>query len=94
MVEEVKGLTSLVEPSFSHNTDFIHAGAEDCLGWEGAADKLVEVVQTLPAGQVPDSGSVKKNNTMPKKGERHYKTLFKYLPLKNYSLIIKCFIFT
>lgn len=57
---EHKGpLTSLVEPSFSHNTDFIHAGAEDCLGWEGAADKLVEIVQTASTGQVPDSGSDK-----------------------------------
>ena len=36
-------LTSLVEPSLSHNTDFIHAGAENCLGWEGAADKLLEM---------------------------------------------------
>lgn len=25
-------LTSLLEPSFSNNTDFIHAGAEDCWG--------------------------------------------------------------
>lgn len=53
-------LTSLVEPSLSHNTDFIHAGAEDCLGWEGDADKLVEIVQTVPVGQVPDSGSVER----------------------------------
>lgn len=49
-----------MEPSFSHNTDFIHAGAEDCLGWEGAADKLVEIVQTVPIGQVSDSGSDEK----------------------------------
>lgn len=53
-------LTSLVEPSLSHNTDFIHAGAEHSLDWEGAADKLVEIVQTVPIGQVPDSDSVKK----------------------------------
>lgn len=57
-------LTSLLEPSLSHNTDFIHAGAEDCLGWEGAADKLVEIVQTVPVGQVPDSGSVGKTTTI------------------------------
>lgn len=53
-------LTSLVEPSLSHNTDFIHAGAEDSLDWEGAADKLVEIVQTVPIGQMPVSGSDKK----------------------------------
>lgn len=57
-------LTSLLEPSLSHNTDFIHAGAEDCLGWEGAADKLVEIVQTVPVGQVPGSGSVGKTTTI------------------------------
>lgn len=40
-------LTSLVKPSLSHNSDFIHAGAEHSLDWEGggAADKLVEIVQ-------------------------------------------------
>lgn len=50
-------LTSFVEPSLSHNTDFIHAGAEDCLGWEGAADKLGELVHTVPTGEVPNGGS-------------------------------------
>lgn len=50
-------LTSLVEPSLSHNTNFIHAGAEDRLGWEGAADKLVEIVYSVPIGEVPESGS-------------------------------------
>lgn len=36
-VVQVNGLhlTSLVKPSFSHNTDFIHAGAEGCPGREG-----------------------------------------------------------
>ncbi len=53
-------LTSLVEPSLSHNTDFIHAGAEDSLDWEVAADKLVETVQTVPIGRLPDCGSDKK----------------------------------
>lgn len=57
-------LTSLVEPSLSHNTDFIHAGAEHSLDWEGAADKLVEIVQTVPIGQVPDSESVKKKKDL------------------------------
>lgn len=59
--EHKRALTSLVEPSFSHNTDFIHTGAEDCLGREGAADKLVEIVQTALIGQVPVCGSDKKN---------------------------------
>lgn len=58
MDAEHKGpLTSLVEPSLSHNTDFIHAGAEDCLGREGAADRLVEIVQAVVIGQVPHCGS-------------------------------------
>ncbi len=65
MVNTRGPLTSLVEPSLSHNTDFIHAGAEDCLGWEGAADKLVEIVQTVPIGQAPDSGSDTKKKTNP-----------------------------
>lgn len=50
----MKGLTSLVEPSLSHNTDFIHAGTEDYLGWEGATEKQEEIVQTLPIGEVSD----------------------------------------
>lgn len=54
-------LTSLVEPSLSHNTDFIHAGAEDCLGREGAADRLVEIVQGVLIGQVPHCGSDNNN---------------------------------
>lgn len=37
-------LTSFEEPSLSHNTDFIHDGAEDCLGWEGALEKPVQSV--------------------------------------------------
>lgn len=65
-------LTSLVEPSLSHNTDFIHAGAEHSLDWEGAADKLVEIVQTVPIGQVPDSDSVKK--------KRKKKDLYNVIP--------------
>ena len=57
-----------MEPSLSHNSDFIHAGAEDSLGWEGAADKLVEIVQTVPIGQVPNSGSdLKKTKNKTKK---------------------------
>lgn len=60
MDSEHKGpLTSLVEPSLSHNTDFIHAGAEDCLGRKGAADKLVEIVQTVLIGQTSNCGSDK-----------------------------------
>lgn len=56
-----------MEPSLSHNSDFIHAGAEDSLGWEGAADKLVEIVQTVPIGQVPNSGSDLKKKKQNKK---------------------------
>lgn len=64
-VEHKGPLTSLVEPSLSHNTDFIHAGAEDCLGREGAADRLVEIVQAVLIGQVPHCGS--DNNNKKKK---------------------------
>lgn len=56
--DEYKGpLTSLVEPSFFNNTNFIHAGAEDSLGMQGAADELKEIVETVLVGPMPDSCS-------------------------------------
>lgn len=53
-------LTSLLEPSLSYNTDFIHAGAEHSLDWEGATDKLMVAEETTPNGQVSDSELVTK----------------------------------
>lgn len=61
-----------MEPSLSHNADFIHAGAEDCLGWEGAADswcklfKLLEMVTTAQIrhlSKMPGKGKGERKNT-------------------------------
>lgn len=80
--DEYKGpLTSLVEPSFFNNTNFIHAGAEDCLGMQGAADKLMEIVETVPVGPMPDCGSDdenwRKNKTKNKKPKENKQILHK-----------------